>query len=170
MLPSVLIAILLAVITVAILTWRIPSSHFRQIRIVIIALAAALFWDALALVLHTVYWDSYYRYFAPDYVNWLTPLAALFYFVVGLVLSWLALRLPGNPVVNFCLLGGIESIPEHFLAINRLHILDIPSFQGVSAAEIYFFAFFEYIIYWGIVLMLAVLLANLVRLRKVKPA
>lgn len=143
---------------VSMLAWRVGPSRFRETRWWILALACGLFWGALAFVLHLVYWDSYYRYFAPSYVNWLTPLAALFYIGVGLLLRWLAQRLPGNSVINFCLLGALESVPEHLLAVYRMHILDIPMFQDVNASLIFIFAFFEYAIYGGAVLSLAVLL------------
>jgi hypothetical protein len=39
-----------------------------------------------------------------------------------------------------------------------MHILEIPMFQDVHASLIFVFAFFEYAIYWGGVLSLAVLL------------
>jgi hypothetical protein len=56
------------------------------------------------------------------------------------------------------LLGALESVPEHLLAIYRMHILDIPMFKDVNASLIFVFAFFEYAIYWGAVLSLAALL------------
>ncbi len=155
---SISVAVLLAAGMASILVWRVGSSRFRGIRWWIFALACGLFWGVLALVLHLLYWDSYYSYFAPAYVNWLTPLAALFYICVGLLLRWSAGRLPGNPVINFCLLGAFESVPEHLLAVYRMHILDVPMFREVNAGLIFIFAFFEYAIYWGAVLWLAILL------------
>jgi hypothetical protein len=155
---SISVAVLLSAGMVSLLTWRLGPSRFREIRWWIFALACGLFWGVLAFVLHLVYWDSYYRYFAPSYVIWLTPLAALFYICVGLLLRWSAQRLPGNPLINFCLLGALESVPEHLLAIYRMHILDIPMFKDVNASLIFVFAFFEYAIYWGAVLSLAALL------------
>lgn len=158
---SISIVILIALSLVPILAWRIRAARFRSIRWWMFGLAAGLFWGTLAFILHAVYWDSYYRYFAPSYVQWLTPATVLFYVLVGLGLRWLSLRMPGNPVLNFCLLGAVESIPEHLLAIYRMHILDIPMFQDTKAILIFVFAFFEYAIYWGSVVLLAVLLDRL---------
>lgn len=167
---SILIAILLAISMVSMLTWWVGSSRFREIRWWKFALAAGLFWGTLAFVLHLIYWDSYYRYFAPAYVNWLTPLAALFYIGVGLGLRWLALHLPGNAVINFCLLGALESVPEHLLAIYRMHILDIPMFKDVDASLIFIFAFFEYAIYWGVVALLAFFINKWLPINRTTPA
>lgn len=153
--PSILISAVLAIGIVSVLAWRVKPLRFREIRWWIFALASGLFWGVFALVLHIFYWDSYYKYFAPTYVSWLTPLAALFYIVVGLGLRWLALHMPGNVIINFCLLGALESVPEHLLAIYRMHILDIPMFQNVNAISIFIFAFFEYAIYWEVVALLA---------------
>jgi hypothetical protein len=130
------------------------------------ALASGLFWGIFAVVLYQVYWDSYYHYFALPNGRWLAPLAGLFYALVVLGLRWLALRIPGNPVLNFCLLGAVESIPEHAIGIYRFHILEIPILSGISAGEIYVFAVFEYAIYWGIVLALAVWINKLLEKQK----
>jgi hypothetical protein len=82
------------------------------------------------------------------------PLAALLF-------RWIALRLPGNPVLWFCLLGGLESIAEHAVAIYRLNILRIPILRGSTAAAIFLFAFFEYVVYWGAALWLSLLVDRL---------
>jgi hypothetical protein len=64
-------------------------------------------------------------------------------------------------VVNFCLLGGVESVLEHLVGIYGLGILDkVPLLRGVSSASALVFAFFEYIFYWGVVLGIAVLLGR----------
>jgi hypothetical protein len=107
------------------------------------------------------FWDLYYRYFYPGWVRWLAPLDALLYGAIALALWWLALHLPGNPVVNFALLGGLESVLEHLLGIYGLGILDkVPILQGVSPASALVFAFFEYIFYWSVVLGIAGLLGR----------
>jgi len=155
---TILVWSLLSLGLVSILAWRVNAARFRSIRWWMFALVSGLFWGVFAFILHWVYWDSYYRYFTPSFVQWLTPVAMLFYALVGLGIRWLALRLPGHPLVNFCTLGAVESIPEHWIGIYRMHILDIPMFEGVNATSIFIFAFFEYAIYWGVVSLLAVLL------------
>ena len=41
------------------------------------------------------------------------------------------------------------------MAITRLGILQIPMLQGSTPMAVLAFAFFEYIVYWGIALILA---------------
>jgi hypothetical protein len=81
---------------------------------------------------------------------------AWLYFLLGLLLRWAALRLPGNPIISFCLLGGLESVPEHAIAIYRFHILQIPFLQDTTAAAIFILAYFEYVVYWSLALCLAI--------------
>lgn len=76
---------------------------------------------------------------------------AVLYGAIGLALWWLALRLQGNPVLNFCLLGGLEAIPEHLWVIFGLRILErVPMLQGVSPTSVLVFAIPEYVLYWGL--------------------
>ena len=50
--------------------------------------------------------------------------SALTHSLIGAFLYRLALRLPGNPIVNFVLLGGLESIPEHLRGLYMFRILE----------------------------------------------
>ncbi len=43
---------------------------------------------------------------------WTAPSAALVYAIVAFALARLAEHLPGNPKLSFCLLGGLELVPE----------------------------------------------------------
>jgi hypothetical protein len=158
---SILFAILLAVVVLALAGWRVQAERFRALPWLDVGIASALFWGLLATGLRWYFWETYYSYFTPAWSRWLAPLAAVFYFFVGLLLRWIALHLPGNPAITFLLLGGLESIPEHALGIYRFHILEIPLLAGSTALSIFLFAFFEYIVYWSIVLGLALLLGRL---------
>jgi hypothetical protein len=143
---------------VALLAGRVTPVRFRQLKWSL-AGAAAIFWGVLAAALIWGYWDIYYRYFYPEWVGSLAPVSGVNYAVFGLLLWWIASRLPGHPTINFCLLGGLESVPEHLWGIYGARILErVPVFQGERALSILAFAFFEYILYWSIVLSLAVLL------------
>ena len=149
----------IAVCLMFLLSWRIKFWRFRQLKWHVL-IASALFWGVFATTMVWSFWDSYYWYFAPDIARWIAPLDALLYGAIGFLLWWLARHLPGNPVANFCLLGGLESIPEHLLGIFRFKIMDIPMLQGISAESVMVFAVFEYIVYWGGVLLLAMILQN----------
>ncbi|MDT8305117.1 MAG: hypothetical protein RRC07_04220 [Anaerolineae bacterium] len=127
-----------------------------------VPVAAALFWGIFATVLVYGMWASYYEYFYSTRLRLIIPLyAPLLYAVVGTFLWWAARRLPGNPAVTFCLLGGLESLAEHLIAIYALDILErVPLLQGSDPLAVLAFAFPEYVVYWGIVLALAAILAR----------
>ncbi len=126
-----------------------------------IAVAAALFWGVLATALTAGMWDSYYTHFAPDWQRRLAPLSAILYAGIALLLWWLARRTTKAPALAFLVLGGLESLVEHAAAIWRGGLLSkVPMLAGVTAAPVLLFAFFEYVIYWGLTLLLARLLVG----------
>jgi hypothetical protein len=152
-----------ALLVVAFVVWRIRAAGFRQIQRLHFALAAILFWGSLATILILSVWDSYYAHFAPPAYKILAPVASiLVYPLWSLALRWLAIRLPGSPAASFCLLGGLQGVIEHWVAIYRLNILKAPMLQDSPPAAVLVFAFFEYIVYWGIVLILADFVRRLV--------
>jgi hypothetical protein len=113
--------------------------------------ASALFWGVCATTAILLAWDFYYRYIYPAWSRWLAPFDALFYGLVGLGMWWLALRLPGSPVVWFVILGGLEGVAEHVFGIYALHILDkVPWLSGLPPFPLIIFSFFEYIVYWSL--------------------
>lgn len=150
-------AIAAATVIIGLLAWRLRPPAFRALAWQSFGIAAALFWSVLAATLIAWAWGFYYSRFMPAWYRIAAPLGAIMlYSMLSLLIRWAALRLPGNPVVVFCLLGGLESIPEHAVAIYRFDILQIPVLQGSTAASIIVFAYFEYAAYWGVVLLLAV--------------
>jgi hypothetical protein len=151
------IAVVAALALVGVLVWRLRSLGFRALRSQSIGIASGLFWGVLAAVLVSLAWGFYYSRFMPSWYRYAAPLGAVaLYSALGLAIRWIALRLPGNPVIAFCLVGGLESIPEHAVGIYRFDILKIPVLQGSTAASIFTFAYFEYVVYWGATLTLAV--------------
>lgn len=162
------IAILAALILVGFLAWQVKPLTFRSLRWQSIGIASALFWSLLAVLLLTWAWDFYYELFVPSWYRLAAPLGAiLLYSFLGLGMRWAALKLPGNPVVTFCLLGGLASIPEHAVGIYRFDILQIPILQGSTPGAIFLFAFFEYIVFWGITLSLAIGVDRLFRNKQI---
>lgn len=136
----------------------VPPDRFRRLGGTLVA-ASALFWGVFAIALIGIYWSDYYSHFVPAWAWWLTPTTFLTYSLIGAFLYWLALQLPGNPLLNFILLGGLESVPEHLLGIYGFKILEVvPMLQGFSPQSILVFATFEYVLYWGLVVLLAVVL------------
>jgi hypothetical protein len=158
---SAAVSAALAVVFVAWLARRVRPERFQRLRWSIV-LAAALFWMTYGLLLFCLTWESFYARFLPDPSHRSLSRAVLEllpYPTIGLALWWLALRLPGRPAVTFCLLGGLEALPEHLWGIYRLGMLErVPFLEGVSAVSVLAFAVPEYVLYWGTVLSLALLL------------
>jgi len=116
-----------------------------------LTVASALFWGICATAAILLAWDFYYRYIYPDWSRWLAPFDALFYGLVGLGMWWLALRMPGSPVVWFIILGGLEGVAEHIFGIYALHIVEkVPWLVGIAPLPLIIFSFFEYIVYWSL--------------------
>jgi hypothetical protein len=119
-----------ALLVLAFVVWRIRDPDFRQIQRLHFDMAAVLFWGVLTTILILSVWDSYYTHFAPPSYKILAPLVSiLVYPLWSLALRWLAIRLPGSPAANFCLLDGLQAFFEHVVAIYGLPYL-ICSFQS----------------------------------------
>ena len=155
---SALVTAVMDVGLVLFLARRIRPSRFRQLHWPVV-LASGVFWMGYGLTLFATTWGSFYAWFLPDPAN--RSLARflfelLLYPAVGLGLWWLAARLPGNPAVTFCLLGGLEALPEHLWGICRLGMLDkVPFLREAGPLSVLAFAVPEYVLYWGSVLGMA---------------
>ncbi|MBC8492536.1 MAG: hypothetical protein H8D43_02025 [Chloroflexi bacterium] len=160
---TALVTALIDVGVILFLARRIQRPRFRQLHWPV-AFAAGVFWVSYGLMLFALTWESFYAKFLPDPAN--RSLACsmfelLPYPIIGLVLWWLSVRLPGNPAVHFCLLGGVQSLPEHLWGIYRLGMMDkVPFLQEASVASVLAFAVPEYILYWGSILSIAMLIQS----------
>ena len=140
---------------------QVKPARFRELKWTLVG-TAAVFWSIYGLVLVQVFWDSYYRYFFPASFrsSGILLFVPLVYGFLALIYHVLAFRLPGNPIVVFCLLAGFESLLEHLWGISGFRILEVPMMQDASPLSILFFAIPEYIFYWCLVICLAVLFQN----------
>jgi len=157
---SALVTALIDVGLVLLLVWQIKPIRFRQLKWPV-AGASLVFWSAMwAWAMWGSFWDLAYRYIFPDWARWVVPPSyGLLFGAVGLGIWWLAIRLPGNAVVNYCLLGGLASLPGHLWAIyGREMFHKVPILQGVRPASALVFGLFEFIVYWSLILIIAVLL------------
>ncbi len=169
---SALLFAVVDVLLVSLLAWRGKPALFRELSWAV-AGSSAIFWGMLGSVMVWGFWDSYYRYFFPDSARWFGPLFAALFGAIGFALWWLACRLPGNSILNFSLLGACEGLLEHLWGIYGLGILQkVPMLQNASAPSVLVFSFFEYMLYWGIVLAIAALFQSAwrrsTRLRQIK--
>jgi hypothetical protein len=153
-----LFAALIDAVLVLLLLWRIKHTHFHELKWVLVG-TAAICWGIFGMALLWGFWDSYYRHFYRDSMPWLGAIIAMLFGAIGFALWWLSLRLPGNPVATFCLLGGVEGLLEHLWGIYGLGVLEkVPFLQNAGELSVLVFSFFEYVFYWGIVLGMAALL------------
>lgn len=122
-----------------------------------IAIVSIILWSCFATALYWRLWDLFYGHILPAWARWGAPLAGFFpYLPLTLLFYLLSNRLPGSPILWFCFLGGLEGVAEHLLSIYGLRILEkVPLLSGIDPLPITVFSFFEYILYWGLILLLA---------------
>jgi hypothetical protein len=146
---------------VLLLIWRVKPSRFRELKWTLVC-TAAIFWSIFGIVLVSIFWGTYYQYFFPGWFHFggILIFVPILYGLFALAFHWLALRVPGNPILYFCLLAGLESVFEHLWGIYGLKILEISMLQETSPASMLTFSFPEYIFYWCIVISIAILIQN----------
>ena len=149
---------LVDVVLVLLLIWRIKPSRFRELKWTLVG-TAAVSWSIFGFFLVWVFWGTYYQFFFPGWFRYggILIFVPVLYGLFALAFYWLALRVPGNPILIFCLLAGLEAVLEHLWGIYGLKILEIPFLKGVSMASILAFSFPEYIFYWCIIIGIAFL-------------
>jgi hypothetical protein len=104
----------------------------------------------------TFFWEPVYHYVFPAWARWLIPPAyGLFFALVALLFWWLSFHLPGQPVLNFCILGGSWGTLTHSWAVSR-GILDKPRMlRGVSPMAAAVMPFFEFMFHWCVIVAVA---------------
>lgn len=153
-----LIFAIIDAVYVLILAWRIKPARLRQLKWMLVV-TMVIFWSALWTWVLCYFWDSVYCYFFPEWTRWLIPpVYGLLFAAVGLVFWWLALRLPGNAVINFCILGGLWGMTTHLWAVYRGIVDRPPMLQGADPVAAIVIAVFEFMFYWCIMLSVALLL------------
>jgi hypothetical protein len=154
-----LIFALIDVVFVSVLTRRIKLVRFLQIKWALMVTMAVFFTLIWGILASYVFWDSVYHYFFPEWSRWfIPPVYGLLFSAAGLLFWWIALKLPGNAVINFCLLGGFWGMITHLWAIHRGILEKPPLLQGASSVAAVVIAIFEFMFYWCIVLSIASLL------------
>jgi hypothetical protein len=143
---------------IPILAWRINPATFRRIKWILV-ITAAIFWSSLWTWGLVTFWGSIYHYVFPAWAHWfIPPTFGLLYAGICLLFWWAALRLRGNAVANFCLLGGLWGMITHLFAVSIGIVNKPPALQGAAPAAAVIIAIFEFMFYWCIILTVAVLL------------
>ena len=139
---------------VPLLAWRIRPARFRQLKWALVG-TTAVFWCSLWAWALSWAWDSVYSYVFPGWIRpWLPFLQGLHFAVVALIFWWGALRFP-NPILGFCLFGGLWGMVTHVWAVYLGIVDKPPMLQGASPVAAVVFAIFEFTFYWCIILSVA---------------
>lgn len=155
LLRGALVFVLLDALCVPLLAWRIGREHFQRLEWMLPP-AASLVWFGIWTWAIGNFWGTVYSYVFPAWARTWTPwIAFLAAGAVAYGLWSLAIRLRCKPVITYCLVGGMFGSLTHIWAVQRGVVSKPPILVGVSPLGAVVFAFFEYILYWCIILVLA---------------
>jgi hypothetical protein len=145
--------VLIDIVLIVILYKLIKPSDLFKMKWRLVILMALFFCMLFGSIVSIVFWDSVYSYVFPSWMRWIIPpVYGVVFALIGLFFWWLAFRLPSNPVVNFCILGGFWGLTTHIFAILRGILVKPPMLQGASSISALTIATFEFIFYWSICL------------------
>jgi hypothetical protein len=150
-----LILALIDALYILLLIWHVNEAAFRRLKWPL-SIAAAFVWFGIWSWAIGNFWETVYSYIFPAWMERWAPWIA--FVVAGAVapgLWTLALRAQRNPVLTFCILSGLLGSATHVWAVQRGIMTKPPMLQGASPVAAVVFAFFEYILYWCTILVLA---------------
>lgn len=156
------------IVFIPLLIWRIKPATFRRFKWTLVGVMA-IYWGALWTWVLVNFWDPVYHYVFPAWARWfIPPIYGVLFAGVSLLFWWLALRLRGNPVLNFCLLGGLWGMLTHLMAVSLGIVSRPPVLQGAAPEAAVIIAIFEFMFYWCVILSVTTFVDYLWRkLRKV---
>lgn len=140
------------------LTWiasrLINREQFRSMSR-LLAITSGLFYLVVWVTVLWWGWDWFYSYIFPEAARYILPFVFwIGYTLLGFGMSWLCLKLPGNPALTWCVLGGLEGLLSHIYAIYGLGAASKPPImQGSDPWAVLIFAIFEKAFYWGFILL-----------------
>jgi hypothetical protein len=149
------------IVFVLILRRKIQTEMFRQFKWELV-ITTGIFWFLLfGILMSWIFWEPVYHYVFPSWARWLIPPAyGLLFAALGYLYWWLALRLPGNPVITWCLLGGLCGMATHIWAVYRGILDKPPMLQGASPIATVIMPIFEFAFYYCVILSLTALQAR----------
>jgi hypothetical protein len=152
---------------IPILVWRIKPETFRHFKWTLVAVTA-IYWCALWAWVLNNFWDPVYHYVFPAWARgFIPPTYAVLFAGVSLFFWRLALRLGSNPVLYYCLLGGLWGMITHLLAISLGIITRPPAMQSAAPVAAVIIAIFEFMFYSCVILSLTTLVH--ITWRKLRP-
>jgi hypothetical protein len=159
---SILIVAPVDVVFVSFLASWVRFASLRKAQWLVAGTTAGFVAAVWTLVVSYLFWDRVYHYFFPEWSRWLLPVVyGLGFGAAGFVSWWLALRLRGNAVVNFCALLGFWGAVGHVWAVHRGLMDKPPMLRGASPEAAVIFSWLEFVFYAGVILAIAQLLNRL---------
>jgi hypothetical protein len=153
-------------VALILISWSlVRREHFQQIRW-LLAIAAGVFFLGVWTSVLIWGWDWFYSYIFPGWGRYLLPpIFWIGYTFLAWGMTWLSLKLPGNPAVTWCILGGVEGLLSHLYAIYGLGAATKPPImQGSDPLSVLIFAVFEKVFYWSVILLACWLIWNRIKL------
>lgn len=143
---------------IPILAWRIKEIKFRELQWPMV-IAASLVWFGIWSWAIGNFWEEVYSYVFPAWAQtWIPWIAFVVAGLVALGLWSLTIRTRWNVILTFCLMGGVIGSLTHIWAVYRGIVTKPPMLQGASPLGAVVFVFFEYILYWCVILTIAMIL------------
>lgn len=140
---------LIDIVFVSVLTKLIKPEDLRRMKWRLVVFMAFFFFALFGSIASIIFWEPVYSYVFPGWARWIIPpVYGLLFSLVGLLFWWIAFRLPTNPVMNFCILGGFWGIITHIWAIYRGILEKPPMLHGDRPLAAIVIAAFEFIFYW----------------------
>ena len=132
----------------------IRREQFQQLRW-LLPIVSGVFFLLVWIAVMLWGWDWFYSYIFPSWAHYLLPpIFFIGYTLVGAGMVWLCLKLPGNPAVTWCILGGVEGLLSHVYAIYVLGAASKPPIMhGTDPFAVLIFAIFEKAFYWSLLLL-----------------
>jgi drug/metabolite transporter superfamily protein YnfA len=112
-LENIPIAIAASALSIGFLLWRVKTRGYRSISWPTLGVATAMFGGVFAAILVSLAWQAWSDYLVPDryrYAALVGTIALCSQLALQALLArWISPGFPGNPMLRFCLWGGLES-------------------------------------------------------------
>ncbi len=136
----------------------VTLQRFRRLRWSVAVAATVVFGGLWTWALWSFTWAIVYRAVFPAWARYVIPPAyGLMFGAIALGFWTAAARLHREPVLTFCILGGLVSIPGHLIGAAR-GLFTVPLLRDVSVVSALTFGVFEFIFYFAVILVMAVIL------------
>jgi hypothetical protein len=150
-----LILALIDAIYVPFLVRRVDEASFRRLKVPLVV-AAALVWFGIWSWAIGNFWETVYSYVYPAWAQmWIPGIAFAGAGLMAFGLWALAFRVRRHIVLTFCLMSGALGSLTHIWAVWRGIVTKPPMLQGASPLAAVVFAFFEYQLYWCVILTMS---------------